>query len=108
HAQSLGSRTKISTPSAGKELRGLTVADKHCQPPRDGSSFDGYKLLAEAFVAEFDSPLIFSNQSRGSAPYHWGSSRGNVTDAERGYTWEYFVCCMDQKRIGFVFSLNNE
>ncbi len=69
---------------------------------------DQAKLLAAAFVAEFDSPLIFSNQSRGSAPYYWGSSHGDVTDAERGYTWEYFLCCMDRKRIGFVFSLNNE
>ena len=66
------------------------------------------RSIAEAFMAEFESPLVFCNQSRSSISSRWSGSYGNVTDAERGYTWEYFLCCIDRKRIGFVFSLNNE
>ncbi|MHB1079453.1 MAG: hypothetical protein ACYC67_08615 [Prosthecobacter sp.] len=64
--------------------------------------------LAAAFMAEFDSPLVFCNWSRGNEPYLWQGGYGNVTDPEFGYTMEFFLCCIDRKRIGFVFSLNNE
>lgn len=65
------------------------------------------RSLAEAFMAEFESPLVFCNWVPRVSP-NWGQSYGNVTDPEFGYTLEYFLCCIDRKRIGFVFSLNNE
>jgi hypothetical protein len=65
------------------------------------------RSLAEAFMTEFESPLVFCNWVPSSSP-NWGLSYGNVTDPELGYTLEYFLCCIDRNRIGFVFSLNNE
>ncbi|TDU66196.1 hypothetical protein EI77_03935 [Prosthecobacter fusiformis] len=66
------------------------------------------RLLAEAFMSEFESPLVFCNQCRGSGPHYWTSGFGGVTHPEFGHTIEYFLCCIDHKRIGFVFTLNDE
>ncbi|WP_395743508.1 hypothetical protein [Prosthecobacter sp.] len=68
----------------------------------------GARVLAESFMAEFKSPRVFSNWTRGTGPYHWGGCCGYVTREDGSWTLEYFLCCIDRKRIGFVFSLNNE
>jgi hypothetical protein len=64
--------------------------------------------LGQLFLSEFEAPLIFSNlylSSTSSGP-HLGS--WNQVVAGYGYSLEAFLCCIDPRHIGFLFSIENE
>jgi hypothetical protein len=66
------------------------------------------KQLGQLFLSEFEAPLILSNLylSSTSSGTHVGS--WNQVVAGYGYSLEAFLCCIDRKHIGFLFSIENE
>jgi hypothetical protein len=64
--------------------------------------------LGQVFLSEFEAPLILSNLylSSDSSGTHIGSWDQVV--AGYGYSLEAFLCCIDRRQIGFLFSIENE
>ena len=64
--------------------------------------------LAHLFLREFEAPLILTNLHLSSASTGPYIGSWNQVVSGYGYSLEAFLCCVDRRRLGFLFSIENE
>ena len=64
--------------------------------------------LALLFLGEFEAPAVFANFYPSQSPARQYIGSFSQVFAGYGYSSEALLCCIDRRRIGVIFSIENE